>query len=301
MARTLVVVTGATGHVGAEIARRLLDGGQQKVRVVARHQDRLKVYGSRGAEVFPGNLEDAGSVRRGLEGANAVFALIPPNAQAPQFRAYQTKIIESLAAGLEANRVSHVVTLSSIGAQAQNGTGPIAGLHEMEERFNRIKGLNALHLRPGYFMENLMMFIGMIKQMGMAGTAVKADVPIDMIASQDIGEVAARHLSSLDFTGTSVHELLGPKAVTMGEATRALGEAIGKPELRYNQFPYDEAKKGMVGMGLSEDMANQYVEMSRAFNEGKVKPTQSRSPKTSTPTTIEQFAKRVFAPAFKSA
>jgi uncharacterized protein YbjT (DUF2867 family) len=300
MAKPLVVVTGATGHVGAEIARRLLDGEQHRVRVVARTQEKLKPYASRGAEVQPGSLEDAAFTRRAFEGANAVFALVPPNNEAPDFRAYQRQVTEAIASGLEANHVTHLLTLSSIGAHLSSGTGPIAGLHEMEERFNRIKGLNALHLRPGYFMENLLMFVGMIKQMGVAGSALRADLPIDLIATQDIGEVATRHLSTLDFKGHVAHELMGPQAVTMTDAVRTIGAAIGKPDLRYTQFPYEDAKKGMMGMGMSADLAAQYVEMSRAFNEGKVKPTEAKSPKNTTVTTFEQFVTRVFAPAFKA-
>jgi hypothetical protein len=85
----------------------------------------------------------------------------------------------------------------------------------------------------------------------------------------------------------------------MAEATAAIGRAIGKPELKYVQFPYPDAKKGMVGMGLPEEMADLYVEMSQGFNDGRIRATQPRSAATTTPTTIEKFAESVFGPAFR--
>jgi hypothetical protein len=86
----------------------------------------------------------------------------------------------------------------------------------------------------------------------------------------------------------------------MAEVTTALGRAIGKPDLRYVQFPYDEARKGMVGAGLPAGMADLYVEMSRGFNEGAIRSTQPRSAATTTPTTIDTFAATVLAPAYRA-
>jgi hypothetical protein len=86
----------------------------------------------------------------------------------------------------------------------------------------------------------------------------------------------------------------------MAETARILGKAVGKPDLAYRQFPYEDAFKGMVGAGVSEEMAGLYVEMNRAFNEGRVHATQARSPETTTPTSPETWAERVFAPAFRA-
>ena len=147
-----------------------------------------------------------------------------------------------------------------------------------------------LHLRPGFFMENHLMNVPQIQQMGMNGGPIRGNVPIPMIATKDVGAVAAKRLGALDFRGSSVLELMGPRDVTMEQATTALGDALEKPGLRYVNFPYDDAKKAMAGSGLSEDLAGLYVEMARGFNEGTVKPTQPRTAATSTPTTIESFA-----------
>ena len=299
MADTLYVILGATGHVGGVIASRLLDQ-KKTVRVVGRSADRLKPFTARGAEGIAGSLEDPAFAARALAGAGAAFVLVPPNLATPAFRAYQSKVVEGLARAIGSARPGHVATLSSIGAHLPSGNGPIAGLHELERRLDAIPNVHLLHLRPGYFMENHLASLGMVKQMGILGSAIRADVPIQMIATADIGEVGARRLVALDFKGHGVLELMGPRDVTMADVARAIGKAIGKPDLRYVQFPYDEAKKGMTGMGLQAEMADLYVEMSRAFNEGTVKATQPRSPATTTPTTVEQFAEKVFAPAYRA-
>ena len=299
MADTLYVILGATGHVGGVIASRLLDQ-KKTVRVVGRSADRLKPFTARGAEGMAGSIEDPAFAARALAGAGAAFVLVPPNLATPAFRAYQSKVVESLARAIGSARPGHVATLSSIGAHLPRGNGPIAGLHELERRLDAIPNVHLLHLRPGYFMENHLAGLGMVKQMGILGSAIRADVPIQMIATADIGEVGARRLVTLDFKGHGVLELMGPRDVTMADVARAIGKAIGKPDLRYVQFPYDEAKKGMTGMGLQAEMADLYVEMSRAFNEGTVKATQPRSPATTTPTTVEQFAEKVFAPAYRA-
>ena len=96
------------------------------------------------------------------------------------------------------------------------------------------------------------------------------------------------------FTGKSARELLGPRDVTMTQATTALGAAIGKPDLKYVQFPYADAEKAMIGMGLTADLAGLFIEMYRGFNEGVMAATEKRSAANTTPTDISQFAK-VFA------
>jgi len=298
MAEPLYVVLGATGHVGGVIASRLLDQ-KKKVRVVGRDAAKLRPFADRGAESATASVEDSASLAKAFAGGTAAFVLVPPNSQVREFRAYQRRVVEAIASALEAARVPRVVSLSSIGADRPDQNGPVAGLYEMEQRLNRLAA-DVLHLRPGFFMENNLMSIGMIKGMGMNGSATRGDLKLPMIATHDIGEVAARRLAALDFTGKGALELMGPRDVTMAEVTIALGRAIGKPDLKYVQFPYEDAKKGLVGMGLPEEMAGLYVELSKGFNDGAAKATQPRSAATTTPTTIESFADKVFAPAYRA-
>ena len=99
------------------------------------------------------------------------------------------------------------------------------------------------------------------------------------------------------FTGKQVQDLLGERDLSLTEATAVLGRSIGKPELKYVQFPYHAAEKGMVEMGIGADAARLFIEMSEAINEGRVAVGRPRTAQNATPTSIEQFAE-VFAAAY---
>ena len=127
-----------------------------------------------------------------------------------------------------------------------------------------------LLLRPASFFENFYSTLGLIKQQGINGDSVTADVAIPMIATRDIADVAAKALKARNWKGVAVRELLGPRDISYSEATRILGERIGKPDLKYIQFSYADEAQALTQLGLSESFANLYVEMTRAFNEGRI-------------------------------
>ncbi len=78
--------------------------------------------------------------------------------------------------------------------------------------------------------------------------------------------------------------------MTWNDVVRAVGKAVGKPDLRYIQGSYEETKQGMVQAGLPPAVADMLVEMYRAMNEKRLVAVQPRSPRTTTPTTIDAFA-----------
>lgn len=267
------------------------------MRAIARDKNRLKALADQGAEIRPGSLDDAEFLTQTMDGADAVFAMIPPDLHAENYSAYQDRLGEAIATALRQSKVPYVVNLSSLGADLPAGTGPIAGLHLQEQRLNRLDA-NVLHLRPASFMENLLATIPMIREMGIMGSSAKPDLTTTMIATRDIGTVGADRLNRSDFKGKTVLHLLGSRDVSMAEVTRILGAAIGKPDLPYVQFSYEDAENGMIQAGLSPDAAKQLVEIDRALNEGLIKPV-PRTPESTTPTTLEEFAK-IFAEAYKA-
>ncbi len=265
----MFVITGASGNNGSKVSEILLSQGQ-KVRVVARNADRMQSLVKRGAEAAVGDLRDTGFLTTAFAGATAVFAMIPPHYTAADFRAYQNETGASIAAAIQNSGVRHVVNLSSQGAELSEGTGPIKGLHDQEERLNKLEGVNILHVRPAYYMENLFTFIPMIKKANIAGSAIKGDRKFAMIATTDIAAFVAERLLQRDFTGKSVSGLLGQRDVSLDEAIAIIGRKINRPGLKYVQFPYEEARKGLVAAGLSEDVSSLIIEMSKAINDGTV-------------------------------
>jgi uncharacterized protein YbjT (DUF2867 family) len=294
----MYVIVGASGNTGSIVANTLLVKGA-RVRVVGRDKERLAPFANRGAEVFAGNVQDGESLKKAFAGAQAVYAMVPPNLASTDYRSYQDQVIDAIATGLEAGRVSHAVTLSSVGADKQAKTGPVAGLHYMEARFATIPGLNVLHLRAGYFMENTLPQIGIIQNFGTMAGPVRADLRLPMIATRDIGAAAAEALLKLAFSGHQARELLGQRDLSYLEATQIIGAAIGKPALSYLQLPAEQVTQAMAQMGISKNVATLICEMSEALNSGHMRALEARSAANTTPTAFETFVKDVLVPAYR--
>ena len=293
----MIVITGATGNTGTPAAESLLAKGE-KIRVIGRDAAKLEHFASKGAEPFVANVENADEMARAFDGATGAYLVIPQALHRDDFRDYQERITDSYASAIANAGVKYAVTLSSIGAQNTAKTGPIVGLHNMEEKLNRIPGLNALHLRPANFMENLLMSIDGIRMMNVLPGAAPADAPFPTIATKDIGDYAAERLVKRDFSGHSTRELLGPRDVTMKESAAIIGRAIGKPNLGYVQMPLPLLESALASMGLPKSSAALLVELWTAANEGLLTPQETRSAENTTPTTLEQFAEEIFAPQF---
>lgn len=293
----MYVITGATGNTGRVITGKLLDAGQ-KVRVVGRDANRLDSFVRRGGEAVVGDVTDASALTKAFTGAKAVYVIIPPNIAGADVRSYSERVSDALAAAAEKAGVEYAVLLSSVGADKPAKTGPVVGLHNFEQKLNGITRLNALYLRAGYFMENLLPQAGVIKSFGMVAGPVRADLRLPLIATRDIGAAAADALLKLNFRGKQTRELLGQRDVNYSEATAVIGKAIGKPDLAYSQLPPQQLKPALAQMGMSSNMADLLLEMTEALNSGYMAALEPRSAQNTTPTSIEQFVAEEFVPRF---
>lgn len=294
----MYVVLGATGHTGSVIANVLLDMGK-KVRVVGRDEKKLAPFVSRGAEAFAADVVDKEALCRAFDGAQAAYTLTPPNLTSSNLRAYQDQVTETVASALETTGVKYAVTLSSFGADKPDKTGPVLGLHTMETRFAKISGLNALHLRAGYFMENTLPQVGILQQFGMMAGPVNGELKLPMIATRDIGAAAADALLRLNFTDQQPRELLGQRDISYNEIARIVGAAIARPALAYIQLPAEQVVMAMAQMGISKNVAGLVCEMADALNSGHMRALEARTAGNTTPTSFETFVQEVFLPAFR--
>ncbi len=294
----MYTVLGATGHIGSVLVHGLLEQGE-KVRAVGRSTSRLQPLVHKGAEAFVADIADTEALTRALTGVRAAFLMIPPGMTSPDYRADQERTSDALAAAARNSGLQYAVNLSSIGAQAPSGTGPILGAHSSERKLNAIDRLNVLHLRPAYFFENHLPAIGMIEMMGLYGGAIKPELRFPQIATKDIGVYAAERLLKLDFNGKQMQELYGERDLSMNEVTAAIAKGIGRLDLRYAQFPYDQVSQVLTQMGTPAKTAASIIEMLQGINDGIVSGTAPRSAENTTPTSIETFVKEVFVPAYQ--
>lgn len=294
----MFVVLGASGHTGDVVARNLLAAGQ-KVRVVGRSADRLQNLAAKGAEVLVADAADASALTRAFKGAEAAYVLIPPNPTSNDFRAFQDRVSDAIAVAVQNAGVKNVVSLSSIGADKASGTGPVVGLYNLEQKLNRIDGANVLHLRAGYFMENTLPQVAVIRMLGSLAGPIRPDLKLPVIATRDIGTAAADALLGLEFRGKQTRELQGQRDLNYVEVASIIGKAIGKPALGYVQAPDDQLRAAMTQMGMSANFVGLILEMAGALNSGHMKALEPRSAANTQPTSFETFVQEEFAPAYR--
>lgn len=296
----MIVVTGATGRTGRRVTQALLAIGK-KVRAVGRDARKLASLGELGAETFVGKVEDVSFLTAAFAGASAVYLVLPEDLSQQDLRGHQERVSDCYAAALASAQVRFAVNLSSLGAQHAKGTGPIVGLHNQEQKLDRVAGLNVLHLRAAYFMENLLMSMGPLRSTGILPGGMRGDVPMPWIATRDIGAYAAARLAASDFSGSSIQELHGQRDVSMNEAASIVGKALGNPDVSYLQMPSPILEAALLKMGLPKKTTELIIEMWDGANAGLIVPQEKRSPRNTTPTTLESFVTETFVPAYMHA
>jgi uncharacterized protein YbjT (DUF2867 family) len=290
-----IAVTTPTGHVGGAVADFLLNSeGKVQVRLLARRPDQLKEFVRRGAEVVVGSQDDENYLVRATEGVDALFWATPPGYGSDNVREFQNRLGRAAANAIRVNRISHVVNLSSVGANLSSGVGPISGLHDVEELLNETS-CNITHLRPGFFFENLLWQLDTIRLWGRISLPLSGSKSFPMLATRDIGRVAAEHLENLAWTGHVIQELHGPADLNFREVAETLSRVLER-KIVYIKCYRQEARDLMLQNAMSENAAELLLELYDAVETGKLRTMQQRSEETTTPTTLEEFARETILP-----
>jgi uncharacterized protein YbjT (DUF2867 family) len=286
----MYVLLGANGNITSKVARTLLAQGAQ-VRVTGRSAQRLAPLAQAGAQVAAGDPADTAFLTEVMRNAQAVYAMTPPQYGALAPALEYARVGEAVARAIAAAGVKRVVNLSSIGAHLPEGTGPIAGLHQQEQRLNQLSGVQLLHLRPGYFFENHLHAIPLIQALGVYTDTLAPDLPIPTIATSDIAAVVVRELTqSGSGVGARVLHVRGPDNHSMAQAAALLGKAIGQPDLPYVQADPAQAKAGLIQAGFSAAMADLMLAMNRAMTTPAFSAQMQAGPTEVTSMSLAQFA-----------
>ncbi|MFZ0868469.1 MAG: NmrA family NAD(P)-binding protein [Candidatus Sulfotelmatobacter sp.] len=294
----MYVILGASGNTGHIVAKNLL-ARQQKVRVVGRNSAHLQPLAAQGAEIFVGDVTDPSALTKAFQKADSAYVMIPPNPTSNDPLAYEERVSDAIAAAIKSAGIKNVVSLSSIGADKTSRTGPVLGLHHLEQKLNQIDSANILYLRAGYFMENTLPQVGAIRMAGSVIGPFRPDLKLPMIATRDIGTAAADALLSLGFHGKQTRELLGQRDLDYTEVATIIGKAIGKPSLGYIHASDDQVRSAMVQMGMSEKFAGLLLEMTASLNAGYMRALEPRTSRNTTPTPYETFVAESFVPAYQ--
>jgi len=187
----VILVTGATGQQGGAVARELL-ARKHTVRAMTRTPDgdAARALARQGAEVVKGDLNDAESLRRALQGAWGVFAVQNTWEAGVESEEAQGKRIAELArkAG-----VQHYVYTSVGSAHRKTGIPHFDNKWRIEETVRGLGFPSHVILRPVFFMDNFAQFMTPTTQDGtlVVRIPLPPGIPLQMIAVEDVGAVAA--------------------------------------------------------------------------------------------------------------
>jgi uncharacterized protein YbjT (DUF2867 family) len=261
----MYVVAGVTGNTGKVVAETLL-AQRKPVRVIVREEAKGAEWKKRGAEVAVAELDDVAALTRALTGATGAYLLLPPQMQSTDPRGDNARRAQGYAKAIDASGVPHVVFLSSIAAQHASGTGPILSVHDAEETLKKTRAA-VTFVRAGYFMENWGGSLFALDRSALP-TFLRADGPVPMIATKDIGTTAAKALLE-GGRGHTVIELAGPRDYTPRDVAVALGRITGKA-ITLEVGPEEAMIGALAASGLNAEWAGLFQEMTHGINSGHV-------------------------------
>ena len=294
------VITGGAGHISKPLAEALLKAGHE-VTVIGRNAAHLKPLTDLGAKAAIGSIEDMDFLKSSFKGADAVYTMIPPKMDAADWKAWIAQMGKNYAEAIKAVGIKYVVNLSSMGAHMPTGAGPVSGLYYAENALNALTDVNILHLRPGYFYDNFLGSLDMVRHMNIIGSNFGGDgTKLVMTDTADIAAVAAAALLKLDFNGHNVRYITSDERTT-ADIAKEVGAAINKPDLPWVVFSDEQAVGGMTQAGLPEEVAKNYAEMGAALRSNAMAEDYwQHRPETFGKIKLEDFAKR-FAAVYNAA
>jgi uncharacterized protein YbjT (DUF2867 family) len=291
-----IVINTPTSNIGRALATRLLDAGEN-VTVLSREKKKVDELVRRGARVIEGSFEDPALLAKALEGAEALFWLTPPPAR-PDYYAWATKCAKQAATAAKKAGARRAVVLSSAGAHTGPGTGPVGPGREMENDFEAALPA-VVSLRPGIFMENFLRSAETIAKTGQIFLPIPLGKRWPLVATADIANKAACWLLDRSWSGHHRIGVHGPKDLSTDEAAAVISSVLGKP-VKCVELTPDQARGAMHSMGMPEFVVDIIIEMYVAYIEGRLDAAEPRTPDTTTPTTLAEFARTTLVPAIRA-
>jgi len=258
----MFAITGITGNVGGEVARNLL-AAKQPVRGVARDVGKCDAWAQRGCEILAADMNDPPALAAAFRGAAGIFVLVPPNFDpSPDFREARA-IARTLRTALNAARPGRVVYLSTIGAQAAQPN--LLTQHTIIERVLGDLPVPITFLRPAWFMENSSWDVAPATSSGVIPSFLQPlDKPVPMVATADIGRVAAELLRET-WSGHRVVELEGPHRVTPNEIAATFARLLSRA-VKMEVVPREAWQSLFLSQGMKNPTPR--IQMLDGFNEG---------------------------------
>jgi NAD(P)H dehydrogenase (quinone) len=258
----MYAITGISGQVGGALARTLLAAGQP-VRAVVRNPDKAREWKNLGCEIALASMNDASALAAAFEGAEGVFILPPSEFDPePDFREARA-VIDTVTTAIEWAKPRKVVCLSTIGAQATQ-TNLLTQRTLMEQALSKLT-VPVTFLRPAWFMENFAWDVEQARANGVIASFLQPlDKPVPMIATADVGRVAAELLQQ-DWEGNRIIELEAAHRISPNDAAAAFSKILGRL-VTAQVVPRDTWADLFTSQGMKNPQPR--IRMLDGFNEG---------------------------------
>lgn len=264
-----ITITGSLGHISKPLTLGLLKKGHE-VTVISSNPNREKDIIALGATAAIGTLEDVAFLTKSFTDADAVYTMVPPNDyfnHKLNLLEYYRRIGQHYSQAIKFSGVKKVVNLSSIGAHLEKGNGILLGAHDVEQILNKLPTNIAItHIRPTSFYYNLYGYMETIKQDNIISTNYGADDMIPWVSPIDIAEATEEELAS-PFSGQKVRYVASEEH-SGHDTARILGQAIGKPDLKWQIISDLQAKDILIYIGMNPIIAEGLTEMYAGFHSG---------------------------------
>jgi len=294
-----IVIPAPTGNIGSRITHKLLDAGENVV-IVHREPSKVEEFVKRGAKLVKGSFfEDRKVAEEALTGAKAFFFMIPP-INGPAYNKWALGATTMVTEVAKEKGVHRVVFLSSINAQTGPGTGVIDFLRDAEDIL-KAKLWHVASLRAGFFFENFLRDIPTVASQGMVfSPTFHSSKRWAYVATSDIADVAATYLFTDNWQGHITTGVHGPKDYTPQESIEVISKAVGVPITPVG-ISIEQFKQTMEGFKAPPFMIAGFAEFYDSIVNGRFYCAEPRTPHTTTPTTLHEWAVKVFKPALEAA
>ncbi len=261
----MIVITTPTGQIGSQLVSRLVDGGDP-IRAIVRDASKLDPNVRKRVEIIEGTHGDPAVLDQALAGAEALFWLVPPNAQASDAEAYYLDFARAGADAIRRHSVGHVVGISSAGHGWSKPAGLLSAAFAMDAELTRA-GAAYRALSMPFYMENLFRQLGAIREQGVFSLTYAADRPLPMIATRDIAQTAADLLTHRSWKGQEHLPVFGPDRLTPVEIAEVMSDVLGRP-VTYRRTSFEDSASRMAAHGASEQTIRDMTEMYVAQDDG---------------------------------
>ncbi len=297
-----IVVTGSLGNVSKPLAQELVQKGHS-VTVISSKAERQSEIEAMGATAAVGTMEDAEFLTATFKGADIVYVMeaLSPTAffeQNLDMIAAVTAIGSAYKQAIEQSGVKQVVHLSSVGAHTNKGTGLLKMHYNVEQILAELPLDVAIKtIRPVGFYTVMFGFIQAIKAANAIFANYGGDGKEPWVSPLDIAAVIAAEMEK-PFAGREVIYIAGDE-VSPNEVATILGEAIGRPDLRWVVLPEEMFTSSLLAIGMNPKTARGLVEMNKSRFEGEMYADYNRNKPVLSGIKLKDFAPE-FAAAYNA-